>query len=188
MARRIAGTGSLGMERYVILVNGRGSPDSNYLLDLKRSPSSSLVPHLKAPQPRWKTDAHRAVELQQRLQAVPMAFLKPVMLGKHACVLRDLQPSEDRVSLDRSRQSLGDLKDVIEVMGSIVASAQLRASGRQGSAIADELIDFGLRNKWKKQLLDAAQDCEIQVRRDWKAYCRAYDDKAFKQMAVATGG
>lgn len=35
IARRIAGTGSLGLERYIILVEGKGSPDANYLLDLK---------------------------------------------------------------------------------------------------------------------------------------------------------
>ncbi len=37
VARRIAGTGSLGVDRYVILVEGKGSPDGNYLLDLKEA-------------------------------------------------------------------------------------------------------------------------------------------------------
>jgi uncharacterized protein (DUF2252 family) len=180
VARRIAGTGSLGMERYVILVKGKGSPDGNCLLDLKRAPRSSLVPHLLVAQPLWKTDAHRVVELQQRLQAVPMAFLHPVMLGKHAGVLRELQPSEDRVSLGRSRQTLGDLQKLVAAMGTLVASAQLRGSGRQGSAIADELIAFGQRSKWKRTLLDAARDSETQLRRDWKAYCKGFDDNAFK--------
>ena len=35
VARRIAGTGSLGLERYIVLIEGKGSPDANFLLDLK---------------------------------------------------------------------------------------------------------------------------------------------------------
>lgn len=42
---------------------------------------------------------HRIVELQQCGQAVPMAFLQPVQVGNTACVLRGLQPAEDRISL-----------------------------------------------------------------------------------------
>jgi uncharacterized protein (DUF2252 family) len=180
VARRIAGTGSLGVDRYVILVQGKGSPDGNYLLDLKQALPSSLAPFLEVAQPRWKTDAHRVVALQRRCQAVSMAFLQPVVLGKTSYVLRGLQPSEDRVALNRSRQTMNEIEHVITVMGDIVAWAQLRSAGRQGSAIADELIAFGQSKKWKKQLLEVAQDCAIQVRKDWQTYSRAYDDGVFQ--------
>ncbi|MGZ5237441.1 MAG: DUF2252 family protein, partial [Caldimonas sp.] len=43
VARRVAGTGSLGVDRYVILVEGRGGPDGNYLLDLKHATPSVLA-------------------------------------------------------------------------------------------------------------------------------------------------
>ena len=76
VARRIAGTGSLGVDRYILLVTGKGSPEGNYLLDLKAAQSSSLTPHLKVKQPRWPSEAHRVVAIQQRFQAVSMAFLK----------------------------------------------------------------------------------------------------------------
>ncbi|MEM4986740.1 DUF2252 family protein [Collimonas sp. H4R21] len=180
VARRIAGTGSLGVDRYTILVQGKGSPDGNYLLDLKQALPSSLAPYLKAAQPRWKNQAQRVVSLQRRCQAVSMAFLQPVMLGKTAYVLRGLQPSEDRVALKQPRHTLAEIQQVMTVMGNIVAWAQLRSSGRQGSAIADELIAFGEGKKWKKQLLDAAQDCAAQVRKDWQTYSKAYDAGAFK--------
>lgn len=51
VARRIAGTGSLGLERYVILVRGRGALDSNFLLDLKLTPGSALAPYVPTAQP-----------------------------------------------------------------------------------------------------------------------------------------
>jgi uncharacterized protein (DUF2252 family) len=179
VARRIAGTGSLGVDRYVILVQGKGSPNGNYLLDLKQALPSSLAPYLKVAQPKWKSQAERVVALQRRCQAVSMAFLQPVMLGKTSYVLRGLQPSEDRIALRQPRHTLGEIEQVMSVMGNLVAWAQLRSSGRQGSAIADELIAFGQSKKWKKQLLDAAQDCAAQVRRDWQTYSKAYDAGAF---------
>lgn len=180
VARRIAGTGSLGLERYVILVKGKGSPDRNYLLDLKQAKSSALAPYLTMPQPRWKSEAHRVVTLQRRMQAVSMAFLQPLRIGRQSYVLRALQPSEDRVTLDRSSQTLKELERVLGVMGCLTAWGQLRSAGREGSATADELIAFGQRRKWRRQLLDVSKDCAAQVRRDWQIYCQAWDDKAFK--------
>ena len=179
VARRIAGTGSLGVDRYAILVRGKGSPDGNYLLDLKQALPSSLLRNLKVPQPRWKTQAHRIVELQRRQQAVSSAFLQPVLVDGRPCVLRALQPSEDRVALARSHRTLAELEQVIGTMGRLVAWAQLRGAGRDGSAIADELIDFAQRKKWKVQLLDASQDCALQVRKDASVFNIAWSDGEF---------
>ena len=180
VARRVAGTGSLGVERYVILVQGKGSPDGNYLLDLKQALPSSLVPYLKVTQPKWKSQALRAVTLQRRCQAVSMAFLQPVMLGKVSYVLRGLQPSEDRVTVLHTRHTLDEIRQVMTVMGNLAAWAQLRSAGRQGSANADELIAFGASKKWKKQLLDAALTCAAQVQKDWQTYSKAYDAGVFE--------
>ena len=181
VARRIAGTGSLGVERYVILVQGKGSPVGHYLLDLKASFPSSLARHATAKQPKWKSEAHRIVEVQQRLQAVAMAFLQPVFIGKQAYVLRELQASEDRVSLDGAKQSLGDIKQVIATMGHILAWGQLRSAGRQGSAIADELMDYASGKRWQSQLLDLSQDLAKQTMLDAATFAGAYDDGAFQR-------
>jgi uncharacterized protein (DUF2252 family) len=175
VARRIAGTGSLGVERFVILVQGKGSPDGNYLLDLKQALPSSLVPHLKVAQPVWETQAHRVVAVQRRMQAVAMAFLHPVMFDDKPCVLRGLQPSEDRVALDQPGLSLSDWTLLVQTLGQLVAWAQLRSSGRNGSAIADELMDFGSRPDWSDHLLQASVDCAQQVRADAALFNAAYD-------------
>lgn len=180
VARRIAGTGSLGVDRYAILIEGKGSPNGNYLLDLKQALPSSLVPHLKVAQPRWQSEAHRVVALQRRIQAVSVAFLQPVFVGEGPYVLRGLQPAEDRITLDRSGRTMAELEQVIVAMGRIVAWAQLRSAGREGSAIADEMIDFGRRKKWKEQLLGASHDCAAQVRKDAETYNLAFDDGAFR--------
>jgi uncharacterized protein (DUF2252 family) len=179
VARRIAGTGSLGLDRFAILVQGKGSPDGNYILDLKQALASSLMPMLKVPQPKWKTEAHRVVAVQRRMQAVPMAFLQPVRFANHPFVLRAIQPTEDRVSLDGSRQTRGELEQLIATLGRLVAWAQLRSAGRDGSASADELIEFGGRKKWKEQLLGLSQDCAVQLADDAAVYNRAFDQGLF---------
>jgi len=72
-------------------------------------------------------------------------------------------------------------------MGRILASAQLRSGGRDGSAIADELIAFG-QGAWRTALLGAARACAGQVEKDWAAYCTAYDDGAFAEAGGAQSG
>ncbi len=175
VARRIAGTGSLGVERYVILVRGKGHPDGNYLLDLKQALPSSLTPHLKTAQPEWQTQAHRIVATQYGMQAVPMAFLHPVRMDGEPYVLRGLQPSEDRVSWNQRRQNMADWTMLLQTLGRVLAWAQLRSAGREGSAIADELMDFGSDPDWNAHLLSASQDCAQRLREDAAAFNQAYD-------------
>ena len=176
VARRVAGTGSLGVDRFVILVEGKGSPNGNYLLDLKQALPSALEPRLKTEQPAWPSQAHRVVALQRRMQAVSMAFLQPIVVRKASYVLRGLHPVEDRVALDATQHAIEQIAGVLQDMGRLVAWAQLRSSGRQGSAIADELIDFGESSKtWQRGLCEIAQCCADDVVKDWKTFSAAYD-------------
>ena len=108
-----------------------------------------------------------------------MAFLHPVAIGKTPYVLRGLQASEDRVTLDGTRQSLADIARVIATMGRMVAWAQLRSSGRQGSATADELIEFAGGRKWRDKLLAASEAFAVQSLEDAATFAAAYDDGAF---------
>ena len=179
VARRVAGTGSLGLERYVILVQGKGSPDGNHLLDLKIAVPSSLSAHLPSRQPKWATQAARIVALQQRLQAVPMAFLHVVSAGESSYVLRGLQPSEDRLSLATGTLKQRDWLQLMDSMGQLVAWAHLRGATRQGAAGPDELMDYAQRHKWQIKLLDFTQDCAQLVRKDAKQFNAAFDDKVF---------
>jgi len=175
VARRIAGTGSLGVERYVLLVQGKGSPDGNYLLDLKQALPSALRTHVKRRQPKWKSEAQRVVTLQQRLQAVSMAFLTPVQVDGRPFVLRGLQPIEDRVALTPGN-SLRQLETLLSDMGRLVAWGQLRSGGRQGSANADQLISYWAKRSRVRALMVIARAVAERVHSDWLAYCAAYDN------------
>lgn len=179
VARRIAGTGSLGVERYIVLVRGKGSPDGNYLLDCKRALPSAAARFVGIAQPLWADEAQRVVEVQRRMQAVSMAFLQPLRTDGRSFVLRALQPSEDRIALAARRHPAARLRDLLLEMGRCAAWAQLRSSGRGGSASADELIDFGRRQRWRAKLLALARHMAAVVESDWSTYAKAYDDGAF---------
>jgi uncharacterized protein (DUF2252 family) len=179
VARRVAGTGSLGVERYIVLVEGKGSPAANYLLDIKQAIPSALLPHVPTTQPAWRSEAERVVTVQGRMQAIAMAFLHPVTIDGQCYILRGLQPSEDRVALKHWNGKLRRLEDVLTTMGQVAAWDQLRCSGRVGSAIADELIDFGQQAAWRQELLDGATQCAETARSHWRIYAEAFDHGYF---------
>lgn len=179
VARRIAGTGSLGVSRYVVLVEGRGSPDRNYLFDLKRAVPSTLGRQFQSLQPHWDDDARRIVSVQERMQAVSAAFLHPVKHAGEPFVLRALQPSEDRLPFERFGPQGELFEDAVVLLARCAAWAQLRSSGRQGSASADELIAFAGKKKWQRQVAQAAAAMAIQVNADWASYAEAYDAGQF---------
>jgi hypothetical protein len=107
------------------------------------------------------------------MQAVSQAFLHAERMDGLWYVLRDLQPSEDRVDLPQLRRDPAGLRTAVEGMGRLLAWDQLRSTGRQGSAIADDLIGFGAERDRRKGMLDLAVQCSRQVVADWKDYCES---------------
>ena len=173
VARRIAGTGSLGLRRFVVLVRGHGSPDGNILLDVKEAAPSALSPHVAVPQPPWKNEADRVVQVQRRMQAISPALLAVLSIGDRHCTMRELQPFADRLALEHCHRRLGRLRRVMTTMGEAVAWAQLRSSGRQGSAGADDLIAFARTMPWRRELLRYARSYAKTAAEDWRRFSTA---------------
>ncbi|MGG6264485.1 DUF2252 domain-containing protein [Leptolyngbya sp. AN03gr2] len=168
---RIAGTGSLGLDRYVILVEGNGSPNQNYLLDLKASRPSSLRPYTPYPQPDWNNEAERITAIQDRFQESPPALLTPLVIQNQPYVLRELQPTADRVNLESKDGKIKHLKKAIKTMAEVTAWGQMRSTGRQNSAIADELIAFAATaSEWHPIVMDYARSYAAQVERDYEEF------------------
>ncbi len=173
VAQRIAGKGSLGIERYVLLVEGKGSPDGNYLLDLKKAIPSSLAPYLIWQQPQWRTESDRIATIHRRSQAIPTAFLHSVAIGDDAFVMRELQSTQsstDHLKIKKWDEKLLQSEQLMTSLGQMMAWAHLRNSGRQGAAIADDLITFAQKSKWKVEVMTYAKTYSQQVRHDWQEF------------------
>lgn len=172
---RIAGTGSLGLERYVLLLEGNVE-GNHYLLDMKIANPSCLNPYVKLTQPQWNNEADRIVKIQKRMQLFPLALLNQIQFQQRWFVLKELQPSQDSMDFKLCKGNQDKLGSVISHFAEIVAWDQLRSSGRQGSAIADDLIAFGdCFAEWHENLLDYSINYAKKAQQDYKEYCEAYD-------------
>jgi uncharacterized protein (DUF2252 family) len=178
VARRVVGTGSLGLERYVILIEGKGSPDQNYLLELKIAASPSLIAYLPSSQPVWRSEAARILAVRNHLQAVLPALLLSVETPAKSFILRELQPREDGVDLKIYTGKPQKLESLLETMAKVLAWDQLRASSWKGADGAAKLSAFARAEKsqgWARLMLDTAQQLAEQVRADYQIYVTAYD-------------
>jgi uncharacterized protein (DUF2252 family) len=175
LGQRIAGIASLGLKRYALLVEGKGSPDQNYLLELKQARSSTLQLHLAIPQPTWMSEAERIVAVQQRMQAMPPALLHALSLEKDSFVLKELQPSQDRIALQSLTGDLDRLDVLMQTMGRLTAWAQLRSSNQQGSVSKAELFTFVKAQQGQHALLEYAQTYARQTEKDYQTFCKALD-------------
>ena len=63
------------------------------------------------------------------------------------------------------------LEKVIQTMAEVVAWGQLRSTGRQGSAIADDLIGFAGAPEWQDSLLRYAKSYADRVETNYKEFC-----------------
>ena len=179
IAFRIAGIGSLGIERYALLVEGKGSSDQNYLLDLKEACPSSLSPYLKLPQPAWKNEAERVITICSWFQEASPALLDAIHSNEKSdlksFVLRELQPAEDKVKPETVEGKMSLLEDLVKTMGVALACGYLRSGGQQGSATAEDLIAFAQTPHWHSTLIEYAQTYAGQVHADYQSFCIWYD-------------
>jgi uncharacterized protein (DUF2252 family) len=189
IVRRIAGTGSLGLRRWAILVNGYGGSYGQVLLDLKEAAPSAMLPIPSVTQPKWTSEAERVVTIQKRFQAASPALLHAMKMGSDSYILRELQPVEDRLTLEQPpRHKALHYEDGLASMAEILAWDQLRSCGRQGSASADEMVEFGRSMARTQGVLDYAREYVTVVRRDWKEFSRAFDDGAFGKASLKLPG
>ncbi|MEO8139580.1 MAG: DUF2252 family protein [Gemmatimonadota bacterium] len=173
VARRVAGIASLGLTRYVVLVEGRGSPSNNYLLDVKGAIPSTLAESSPSKQPHWRDEAERIVVVQQWMQAVSPALLTATRLGGTACVVRELQPTADRLTLAAWRSRPRGMERLLRTVAQVTAWDHLRAAGRRGAASADELMRFGKQRGWKAAVLRVAERAAVQVEANWQSFVAA---------------
>jgi uncharacterized protein (DUF2252 family) len=170
---RIAGTGSLGLDRYLILVTGKGSPDRNYLLDFKQQVTSALQPYSICTQPEWQHSAIRVMKVQQLVQSSPPALLAAIEFDDRSYLLRELQPTQDKIEIEPDRISLDRFETLIDMMAEITAFTHLHGSGKLGAASAQDLIDFGRNLDWQQQVLNYALNYVKQVQLDFEYFCQA---------------
>jgi len=172
IAYRLAGTGSMGLERYVVLAKKKSE---YFFLDFKFAQQASIDLYVE-PKIIWKNNAQRIINVQKMTQHVSPALLQRVVIDGNSYVMRELQPLEDKLDFSILDAKKGKLNEVIGTMAEMAASAYLRSSGWMGSSTIDELIDFGSTHDWRKGLYTFASNYKDQVIADFKEFKTALKD------------
>ena len=154
---RLAGTGSVGVDRYAFLLKTLNKTGEKYLLlEMKEAVSSSLLPWLQVEQPPWESEAHRVISVQKRMQNRCPALLSVCEFRGKWYVMEEMQPTRDSINIRLLKDQYRDMYTVIDSMAVLTDSAQLRSAGRKGAARADELIAFGEDTNWQEGVIEYA--------------------------------
>ena len=170
---RIAGTGSIGIRRYICLLQNENNPKQKKLIDIKEALPSCLLNYTKLKQPVWQNEAERVVATQQLIQHVSPALLSAFNFDDGWYVVKQLQPSSDKICIQENARQDNHLEKYIADLAMVTASAQLRSSGRLKAATADELKAFAQGEAWIKPLTAWCHQYAGVVQQDYNDFCKA---------------
>jgi len=179
IAFRIAGTGSIGIRRYCFLFQHKQKEKSYLLLDMKEVTASGLRPYITIPQPQWLNEAERVCTIEEYMQNTSPALLGSTNFKNVDYMIRELQPSSDKIDFQLIRKNNKDLSRVIRDMAILTASAQLRSAGRKGAAIPDDLIEFGSDKNWQTEIITFGKTYSKVMEKYYKEYLEAYEKGSF---------
>ncbi len=180
IARRVAGTGSLGVERYVALIVGDGGKNNHRLIDIKAINKGALSPYLSLKQPQWNSESVRVANIQSHAQATSPALLKSAEYNGQSYLIKELQPTQDRLDLSRWDGDLKKLAYIFETMAEIVAWSHLRNAGYLQATSREDLMQFALDEQWPIETFNLAKLAANQTIAQWLEYKKIYSKSQAK--------
>lgn len=156
-AFRIAGTGSLGLQRYCVLCYSK-KKGKRYLIDIKEARESCYRDVINIKQPRFKNEADRVNTIGYVMQFNSPAFSSMVQIDGKWYVVKELQLLDDRMALSHLDSDFNAFSAMAKEMAVLMAYAHLRSSGHYGSSTADELKLFAEKKQWQKDIIELSGD------------------------------
>jgi uncharacterized protein (DUF2252 family) len=159
--QRLAGLGSLGVDRYLLLIAGKGQYQ-RYLLDLKEQPTTQLPA-----QPVWSSSAQRVLAVQSLRQSPLPALLGELSIGPKSFTIRELQPSQDKIKCDSKHINGSDLQQLVKTVGQVTAWSHIQTDK------LSEILDYAANTKWSSIILEYAINYTEQVKADFQKFQKA---------------
>jgi len=175
---RLAGTGSVGVKRYLFLLKSTNTKKQYLLLDMKQARPSSAAPYVHVQQLHWDSEAERVVGIQQRMQNVTAALLSTTIFRNESYLLQELQPVKDSINF-KLLKDYRDMYQVIDDMAALTASAQLRSGGMQGSGTIDDLMAFGADQGWQETVINYAEKYAGKTKEYYQQFLRDYKNGSY---------
>jgi uncharacterized protein (DUF2252 family) len=158
--QRIAGLGSLGVDRYLLLISGQGV-NQRYLLDLKEQPAPVLE---LSRQTTWHSSAQRVLAVQSLMQPISPDLRGELTIKTKSFTFRELQPSQDKIKC--AKLNPAELRQLAKIMGEVTAWSHLQGCGQRGAAEIAQLI-ANANDAQTAMILEYATSYAKQVRADW---------------------
>ncbi len=181
---RVAGTGSIGVRRYACLLENEKKPKRKLIIDIKQALPSCILNYADLQQPSWNNEAARVIGVQEIMQHVSPAFLSTFLYKEVWYVVKELQPTADRISIDNTVKQFSSTQQYLVDLGMLAAAAELRGTGRKKAATADELKEFAIDDNWSSPLLEWCAEYASQVKKDYKTFYAAWKDGYFNSKAI----
>ena len=178
MVFRLAGTGSIGVKRYLFLLKSTNTKNKYLFVDMKQARPSSVLPYTTVQQLQWPTEADRVIIIQKRMQNVSSSLLSTTIFRENSYVIQQLQPVKDTIKFKLLKDEYRDIYQVIDDMAALTASTQLRSGGIRGSVIIDELEAWGNDQQWQDTIIEYSRKYAEKVKRYYKQFVA--DNKAGK--------
>jgi uncharacterized protein (DUF2252 family) len=179
---RLAGIGSLGVRRYLILIEVAHSASPLRLLDIKECRRSSVLACGAAAQPsQWKNEAERVISAQRHLQASPAAGLGEIELDERPYRVRQMIADENRSRLERLKGSVAEFAMALEALGQITARSHRRGARFVSSDRETELLQWS-RQMNIDQILLSSSGFADQTNRDFHEFQKARQSRAFSSI------
>jgi uncharacterized protein (DUF2252 family) len=171
-AFRIAGTGSLGVERYCVLCFSK-KRGKHYLIDVKQTRPSCYSDLIKIKQPRFRNDAERVNYTGYLMQFNSPAFKSTVNIDNSWYAVKELQFDAECMAIENFGKDFGTLSDVAKEMAVLLAWSQIRSSGHLGASNADELKRFADKKQWQKDIIELSGDLAKRNNKYFKEFTKA---------------
>jgi len=181
MVFRLAGTGSIGVKRYLFLLKSNNTKNKYLFVDMKQARPSSVLPYTIVQQLQWPTEADRVITIQKRMQNVSSSLLSTTVFREDSYVIQQLQPVKDTIKFKLLKDEYRDIYQVIDDMAALTASAQLRSGGIHGSAIIDELEAWGNDQQWEDTIIEYSRKYAEKVKRYYKQFVADYEAGKFEK-------
>jgi uncharacterized protein (DUF2252 family) len=175
-AFRKAGTASLGLKRYVLLLRSNNKAGARYmLLDMKQAAPASPARYVDISQPQWNNESERVTSIQQQTQNTIPAMLSCMKFENNDYIIQELQPEKDSINFKLLKDRYRDMCRVIADMGTLTAAGQLRTAGRMKAAGPDDLIAFGNEVEWHDTIINYGMEYSKKVALYYNEFCGEID-------------
>jgi uncharacterized protein (DUF2252 family) len=165
---RVAGIGSMGRFRYVVLIAGKGSKDArNVLLEFKEARPSAydLQRQRESGAEALAARAERVITVQRQSQAASSPYLGFATDGAMSFQVREVGPSDTRLEV-KSLKNGKQLEDVARVQARILARTHARAV-TQAVGPSNPLAELEDAASFGQRVLAFALVYADLARRDW---------------------